>query len=53
GLNEGSFKPNSKLLKITRKEWEMLDEQMFSDLFSNSAIKRIGFKKIKENIKLA
>ena len=50
---EPLFKSNSKLLQMSKNEWEMLDEEKFLKLFNRSAIKRIGLKKIKENIKFA
>lgn len=48
-LNE--FKPNPELLKMTKSDWENLNEENFNFLFNDSAIKRIGFEKIKRNIK--
>ena len=47
---EKSFLPNPALLKMTKKDFETLDEKTFDKLFKTSAIKRIGLKKIKANI---
>jgi epoxyqueuosine reductase len=47
---EKEFIPNPELLKMDRKEWKNLNEKTFDKLFSNSAIKRIGFEKLKKNI---
>ena len=48
---EPEFTPNQELLKMTKKDWENLDEKKFNKLFANSAVKRIGFEKLKKNIK--
>jgi len=48
---ELEFTPNSDLLKMNNSDWENMDEKKFNKLFSNSAIKRIGFEKLKNNIK--
>ena len=47
---EPEFTPNQELLKMTKKDWENLDEKKFNKLFANSAVKRIGFEKLKKNI---
>ncbi len=47
---EQEFKPNPDLLMMNKKDWEKLNEKKFNDLFKNSAIKRIGFEKLKKNI---
>lgn len=48
---EQEFKPNPDLLIMNKKDWEKLDEKKFNILFKESAIKRIGFEKLKRNIK--
>jgi len=50
---EDQFKPNPDLLGMTRKDWEVLNEKSFEKLFKESAVKRIGFAKMKKNIELA
>jgi len=47
---EENFKPNADLLKMTKNEWENMDKPTFDKLFQYSAIKRIGFEKLKANI---
>ena len=51
--NEKAFKPNPELLKMNKLDWEKLDEKNFDKLFKDSAIKRIGVKKLKHNIEQA
>jgi len=51
--NNSQFIPNKHILQMTRKEWENLDETTFNNIFKDSAIKRIGFGKIKKNIEIA
>lgn len=41
----------SKLLSMTRNDWENLDEESFNKLFKYSALKRTGFNGIKRNLK--
>ena len=50
---EEAFSPNPDILNMTSKQWETLDEKTFNKLFSKSAVKRIGFEKMKNNIKNA
>lgn len=50
---ESEFKPNPDLLMMNKKDWEKMNEKKFNDLFNNSAVKRIGFEKLKRNIKNA
>ena len=50
---ENSFIPNPELLKMNKKDWEALNEKSFEKLFKDSAVKRIGFKKLKSNIESA
>ena len=45
------FKPNEKLMSMSKKDWEELTEEVFNDLFKNSAIKRTNFSGLKRNIK--
>ena len=50
---EKAFSPNPDILNITSKQWETLDEKTFNKIFNKSAVKRIGFEKMKNNIKNA
>lgn len=45
------FKPHPDLLKMTRVDWQQLSKEQFSEMFKNSAVKRAGFEKVKQNIK--
>lgn len=44
------FQPHPKLLDLSKKDWEELNQEMFSKLFGESAFKRIGFQRVKRNI---
>lgn len=48
--NEPLFEPGEDLKKMTKAQWEELDKPQFNKLFSNSAVKRTGFKGLKRNI---
>jgi len=48
---ESAFKGNAELLAMEKNDWEKLDNEKFNQLFSESAIKRIGFEKLKQNLK--
>ena len=50
---EKAFSPNPDILNITSKQWETLDEKTINKIFNKSAVKRIGFEKMKNNIKNA
>ena len=45
------FEPNEKIMSMSKKDWEELTEEVFNDLFKNSAIKRTNFSGLKRNIK--
>ena len=45
------FKPNEKLMSMSKNDWEELTEEVFNDLFKGSAIKRTNFSGLKRNIK--
>lgn len=47
-----AFLPNNQLLTMSANDWKNLSEEQFDALFSNSAIKRSGFKKLKQNIEI-
>lgn len=48
--NEPKFKPKEKLLDMTKKDWEEINEDAFRMIFKNSAVKRTKFKGLKRNI---
>ena len=48
--NEPQFLPKEELLNMTRKEWMEITEDVFKKLFSDSAVKRTGFKGLKRNL---
>lgn len=45
-----SLKPGNELMKMSRKQWEQLDQEKFNQLFEGSAVKRTGFGGLKRNI---
>ncbi len=47
---KAEFTPHSKLLEMTRKEWQEMDEEKFRTIFKNSAVKRAKFKGLRRNI---
>jgi len=48
---EPSFQPKQKLLDLTKKEWFLLDQEKFSELFSETAVMRTGYEGLKRNLK--
>jgi epoxyqueuosine reductase len=49
--NEAAFNPKNELLKMNKKEWTELTEEVFQQLFKQSAVKRTKFEGLKRNIK--
>lgn len=49
--NEPAFNPHPQLLKLSKEEWEQLDQPLFDELFRDSAVKRTGFDGLKRNLK--
>ena len=49
--SEPLFNPHPSLLSMEKKDWEELTEELFSELFKKSAIKRTKFSGLKRNIK--
>jgi epoxyqueuosine reductase len=47
---EPLFNPNPNLLDMTKKDWEEITEDVFKNLFKNSAVKRTKFAGLKRNI---
>ena len=48
--NVDDFNPHPDFLEMTREEWENLSKEKFSQRFHESAVKRAGYKKVKQNI---
>jgi len=48
--NETRFNPHENLLKMNKSDWADLTEDVFSELFKNSAVKRTKFSGLKRNI---
>lgn len=49
--DEPVFRPNELLQKMTKQDWDNLDEEKFSILFKNSAVKRTKISGLKRNIR--
>ena len=47
---EPLFNPHPDLLSITRKDWENIEQETFSKVFSKSAVKRTKLSGLKRNI---
>jgi epoxyqueuosine reductase len=47
---EPKFEPNEKLLNMNDQDWQEITEQVFSQLFKKSAIKRTKYNGLKRNI---
>ena len=48
--NEPLLNPKPNILGLNKKDWEDLTEEVFRDIFKNSAVKRTKFKGLKRNI---
>ena len=48
--SEPQFEPKNKLLHMTKSDWTELTQEVFSKIFSKSAVKRTKFKGLKRNI---
>ena len=48
--NEPRFNPSQNLLQLSKSDWQDLSEEVFSELFKLSAIKRTKFDGLKRNI---
>lgn len=47
---EQRFKPKGPLLDLSKKDWMDLSEEVFREIFKNSAVKRTKFKGLKRNL---
>ena len=48
--HEESFTPSKSLKDLTKQSWDEITEDVFQDIFRQSALKRTGFKGIKRNV---
>lgn len=48
--SEPEFDPHPNLLKMRKKDWEEITEEVFREIFRKSAVKRTKFKGLKRNI---
>jgi epoxyqueuosine reductase len=48
--NESDFEPTQKLLDMTEKNWQDLDENIFDKLFKGSPVKRTKYQGLRRNI---
>lgn len=48
--NEPAFNPKERLLDFTKNDWQELTQEVFSEIFKNSAVKRTKFKGLERNI---
>ncbi len=49
--NEPLFNPHPELLSMTKKEWEEITQEVFSEIFKKSAVKRTKYSGLIRNIK--
>lgn len=47
---EPKFEPNEQLLNMNHQDWQEITEQVFSQLFKKSAVKRTKYNGLKRNI---
>ena len=48
--NEPAFEPHPDLLKMNKREWEEITQEVFSSIFKKSAVKRTKYAGLKRNI---
>ena len=48
---ESQFTPHEQLLNLSKSDWEDMTEELFSELFRHSAVKRTKFDGLKRNIR--
>jgi len=48
--NEIRFNPHEQLLNMSKKDWQDISEEVFRNVFKNSAVKRTKFSGLKRNI---
>jgi len=47
---EPAFQPDRKFLEMNEKEWFLMDQRAFGDLFGKSPLMRTGYKGIRRNL---
>lgn len=47
---ESNFEPKSKLLEMTKTDWEEITEEVFDKVFEGTPVKRAKYKGLKRNI---
>ncbi len=47
---EADFNPKEELMKMSRREWQEITEEVFEQLFTGSAVRRTKFEGLKRNI---
>ncbi len=47
---EPAFEPAPGLLEMSKEDWVKLEKEEFNRMFKNSAVKRAGYNKLRENI---
>ena len=47
---EKAFKPNKKLLELSKEEWHNLDEETYHEIFKKTAVKRAKYSGLRRNI---
>ncbi len=48
--NEVKFNPKEGLLEMKKSDWEEITEEVFRNVFKNSAVKRAGYKGLKKSL---
>jgi len=48
--HEKQFNPKPELMNMTQQEWMEITEDVFKKIFSDSAVKRTGYKGLKRNL---
>ncbi len=49
--SEPRFEPRSEILDYSKKDWEEITEDLFKELFANTAVERTKFSGLKRNLK--
>lgn len=48
---EQAFQPSDELMKMNKREWAEISEEVFAKIFPRSAVKRTGYKGLTRNLK--
>lgn len=49
---EADFRPKEEMLRLSRDEWENMEEEKFEYLFNGTPVRRTGFEGLKRNVEL-